>query len=252
MSVYAVNGKEPVACWIPSLDTAGNGTTTLTDFSGSNHVTLYNFAMSGSSSNWVADTDAGGVRAVDFDGTNDYGVSAFTPIAGLPSWAYSFWVKTDTTAAVQCAVSQYTSGTSGRWSVLLNYNLVSGFVDQGVVATGETGSGVYLGGSGLVVNVWHHIVVTSTGSTLLIYCNGSLLASTAYTRTIQSTNLTIGRIGNLSTFYLNGRLDDIRAFGVSADLSDVSYLYNAGAGRGRVTVSGESRRRRQSVSGGVL
>jgi hypothetical protein len=250
MSVYAVNGKEPVACWIPSLDTVGNGTTTLRDLVGSNHITLSNFASIGSS--WIADTDAGGVRALDFDGTNDYGVSASTPIAGLSSWAYSFWVKTDTTAATQCAVSQYTSGTSGRWSVLLNYNLVDGFVAPGVVATGETGSGVYLGGSGLVVNVWHHIVVTSTGSTLLIYCNGSLLASTAYTRTIQSANLTIGRIGNLSTFYLNGRLDDIRAFGVSADLSDVSYLYKSGTGRGRVAVSGESRRRRQSVSGGVL
>ena len=42
MSLYAVNGKEPVAAWIPSLDTAGNGTTTLTDLVGSNNGTLTN------------------------------------------------------------------------------------------------------------------------------------------------------------------------------------------------------------------
>ena len=42
MTIYAVNGKEPVAAWIPSLDTAGNGTTTLTDLVGSNNGTLTN------------------------------------------------------------------------------------------------------------------------------------------------------------------------------------------------------------------
>jgi hypothetical protein len=47
-------------------------------------------------------------------------------------------------------------------------------------------------------------------------------------------------------------MDDIRIWHQSLDLSDAAYLYNSGSGRGRVAVFGESRRRRQSVSGGVL
>lgn len=222
---FSVNGKDPIAVWCPSHDIAGNGTTTLNDLVGTNDITLSNFAMTGSSSNWVADTDAGGSVALDFDGTNDYGVSAATVIAGLPDWAYSFWVKADTLATTQCSLAQYTSGTTGRWSALLNYDLITGGYQTGTLATGVTGDMAYLGGSGLIVNTWHHIVVTSTGSTLLVYLDGSLLASVAYTRTIQSINLTIGRIGNLSTFYLNGRLDDIRAFGVSLDATDASDLH---------------------------
>ena len=72
MSLYAVNGKEQIAAWIPSLDTAGNGTTTLTDLVGSNDGTLTNM----DAADWVADTDAGGVRALDFDGTNDRVIGA--------------------------------------------------------------------------------------------------------------------------------------------------------------------------------
>jgi hypothetical protein len=61
----AVNGKMPIVAWIPSRDDAGNGTTTLND--------LGNNSVDGSfvglpTSAWVANTDAGGVRALDFTG----------------------------------------------------------------------------------------------------------------------------------------------------------------------------------------
>lgn len=88
MSIYAVNGKEPIAAWIPSLDTAGNGTTTLTDLVGSNHGTLTNMDAA---TDWVADTGAGGVRALDFDGVNDHVV--FSPPAFSSTASFSLWVK---------------------------------------------------------------------------------------------------------------------------------------------------------------
>lgn len=62
---------DEIAWWCPSLDDSGNGTTTLNDFIGSNHGTLTNMALTGTTSNWVADTDSGGVRAIAVDGTND-------------------------------------------------------------------------------------------------------------------------------------------------------------------------------------
>ena len=89
----AVNGKTPVSAWVPSRDTAGNSTTTLTDLSsGENNGTLTNMAVP--ANNWVADTDAGGVRALEFDGSNDYvalGSGAALSITG--EMAISCWYK---------------------------------------------------------------------------------------------------------------------------------------------------------------
>lgn len=56
--------------WCPSLDDDGNGTTTLTDLSGNgNNGTLTNMDAG---TDWVADTDNGGVRSLDLDGDNDF------------------------------------------------------------------------------------------------------------------------------------------------------------------------------------
>ena len=58
-----------LAWWCPSLDETGNGTTTLYDLVGSVNGTLTNMDAS---TDWVADTASGGVRCLDFDGTNDF------------------------------------------------------------------------------------------------------------------------------------------------------------------------------------
>lgn len=79
-----------IAWWCPSLDDSGNGTTTLNDFIGANNGTLTNMALSGSTSNWVNDTDSGGVRAIAVDGTNDR--IAVARQSTLPL-AFSIWFK---------------------------------------------------------------------------------------------------------------------------------------------------------------
>jgi hypothetical protein len=126
MGLYDVNGKVPVSAWIPSKDDSGNGTTTLNDLVGSNNGTLTNFALTGSTSNWVADTNAGGIRAIDCDITNDFvavtvaSYSDFmlslwinpTAFGGLPVWfgLGSFWIGLSSSKA---AVS--ISGTTVRF-----------------------------------------------------------------------------------------------------------------------------------------
>jgi hypothetical protein len=92
MSVYAVNSKEPAAVWCPSRDDSGNGTTTLNEEIAGSDGTLNNFALSGSTSNWVADTSNGGVRCIASDGSNDYIQSAFLP-DGTLQMSVSLWCK---------------------------------------------------------------------------------------------------------------------------------------------------------------
>jgi len=76
--------------WCPSLDTAGNGTTTLTDLSGNgNNGTLTNMDAA---TDWVADTDNGGVRALDFDVAVD---NQYVTTADIDSTVITIgaWVK---------------------------------------------------------------------------------------------------------------------------------------------------------------
>lgn len=247
MTIYAVNGKEPIAAWIPSLDTAGNGTTTLNDLIGSNDGTLTNMD---SSTDWVSDTAAGGVRALDFDGSNDY-------VALADSWSNSIGTGD---LAISCYVYVRSLGTrqmilakdaiSGR-SFGLSINESNGNYSSGCIhiATIPNGSDYFLKftGSVLVANSWNHICVSKQSGVWTLWHNGSSVSSSTGSSTasensaIQSTGSSL-RIGareySGAEDYFNGRIDDLRVFNVALDSSDVSYLYNSGNGRGRTTSAG--------------
>jgi hypothetical protein len=254
MSVYAVNSKEPIAAWIPSLDTAGNGTTTLTDLVGTTgNGTLTNFALTGSTSNWVADTDAGGVRAIACDGSNDY--VAIPTVFQASVKSFSFWVK----GAAQFDARVFAGGNSGTGTTV--YGLGSGNGDMSKLRAfvrSDAGGGMINAESTITVfdNTWHHVVWIDNAGTVALYVDG-VLDGTSFSYTPATLTANVGAIAALLRtslgFHFVGRFDDIRAFHTTAlDAADVSYLYNSGAGRGRVASPVSSRRRRQSVSGGVL
>jgi hypothetical protein len=72
-----------VAALCPSQDTAGDGTTTLTDFTGVSSGILTNMDAA---TDWVTDDSK---RCLDFDGTNDHVITPSTPIAGAKCLAFS-------------------------------------------------------------------------------------------------------------------------------------------------------------------
>jgi hypothetical protein len=256
MSVYAVNGKEPAFAWIPSLDTAGNGTTTLNDLIGSRHGTLTNMDAG---TDWVSDTGAGGVRALDFDDTNDFAtLGAGIVLPGSGGLAISWWEKVATTTGNFRSRFRFFTGSQG-W-VLFRSNMATygtiawgrGAVAACVRSTAATSLAASSGS-------WVHFALVGTAGAdsvtptdWLLYENGTSKAVDAG-NALSGFTADVNQIGFDSLLAGSGcRIDDIRVFSQSLNTSDVSYLYNSGSGRGRVAVSGESRRRRQSVSGGVL
>ena len=241
MTIYAVNGKEPVAAWIPSLDTAGNGTTTLTDLVGSNNGTLTNMDAA---TDWVADTNNGGVRALDFDGRNQHvncGTSSNIIAAG--SVSVSLWCYLRTKSTGDRIFSNYSgSGSAADGLVLISLlddPTVGGtnYVWRASVKISGTQHNVFA--SSASTGVWSHVVMTHDGSTLKIYVNNTLESSLAVSGTLPTSANLLGLaeeppIGGAAEG-LDGRLDDIRVWsGTAIDASDVSYLYNSGNGRGRV------------------
>lgn len=229
MSRFAVNGKTPISVWCPSRDDAGNGTTTLNDSVGTNHGTLTNMDPA---TDWVVDTDSGGIRALDFDGSNDYVLTSYSP--SVSAFSVSLWVKYGTVSPLTNFFSQGGAGlpTNGNWSVGINGSsqwriiMNTGSLQQATEATTATSG------------VWNHLVAIYSGSSLSLYRQGSLVASVsaASTTTHSGSAITLGaRLGPSDLF--TGRIDDARFFTSALDSSDVSYLYNAGSGRGRLAAT---------------
>lgn len=221
---FSVNGKDPLSVWCPSKDDAGNGTTTLNDLFGSNDLTLQNFALSGSTSNWVADTDAGGIRALDFDGTNDIATGTYwTTLGSVSAAAFSLWVRSDGKSnfgIIGTGVSDF-----GAFAVYSNTPANIRFLIK------DTSN--LLDGA-ITVGAWTHIVATYNGTTARLYINGTQTASKSVSGAISNSGKPF-YLGSYydTTYVINGRLDDIRGFNQNLDASDVAYLYNSGAGRGR-------------------
>lgn len=235
MSIYAVNGKAPIAAWIPSLDTAGNGTTTLTDLVGANDGTLTNMDAA---TDWVADTDSGGVRALDFDGVNDHVLAS--AITGVSSLAVSVWCRPRN---------------------LRNANLVGQSPINTQFNFFATPTQIYIRGSGvsptlavtqaLSTTAWNHVCATIEGTAAKVYLDGTLIGtgSVVALSLSPSGSIDIGAFSDLAGFYFNGIIDDIRIFDQALDATDVSALYAAGLGRG-ITFGGTVQTRRRRSLGG--
>ena len=232
ISPYAVNGKEPIAAWIPSLDTAGNGTTTLTDLVGSNNGTLTNMDAA---TDWVSDTSNGGVRALDFDGVDDY--VDVGNITGAGAFSVSVWFRPDANSD-----SIITKGESRAINTARDWDIFGNGSSILFIGNDSTGTNIWSlnGGAYPSLYNWHHVVAAWDGTTnangVSLYLNGVLIGNA---QSLQSSVSTLRNIylGGFRTDAINyefdGRLDDIRIFDQALDASDIAYLYNNGNGRGR-------------------
>jgi hypothetical protein len=231
MTIYAVNGKEPVAAWIPSLDTAGNGTTTLTDLVGSNNGTLTNMDAA---TDWVADTDSGGVRALACDGVNDFINCGTNSIFNLPgNMGFSCWVKpTRVTGNDQFLCERRTGGGGDlAYSVYITTGKLAMFRFDG--ATRQI-----ISAASVITNVWNHLVFSTDNSGSYLGINGVWETFARQPSNSSPTGtLYLGK-STANSRWLAALLDDVRIFNIGLDASDVAYLYNSGTGRGIITATG--------------
>lgn len=210
-----------VGWWEPSLDDTGNGTTTLYDLAGSNNGTLTNMD---SATDWVADTDSGGVRALDFDGINDYVSIPNTRTHSSGSeLTISCWVKRNAASVYAELVTKFiaTSGANEdgwllRWD---NANKLIWTVAQ------NGGYDQYVSSSAYTSTDWTHIALThkfGSSANTALYLNGAAV-SASYTSgtgtripdsdaTSDAILLGVQRYAGVSYNLLAGRLDGVRIY----------------------------------------
>lgn len=228
----SVNGKDPIAAWCPSRDTAGNGTTTLTDLYASNDGTLTNM----DATDWISDTGAGGSLALDLDGVNDCvrcGSGMNSVLNGVCS--YSMWGKFRSRTGVNALLSNIaSSGDRGQQlEIGRTTNKLSWLQNGATVDATSTGT--------ITDANWHHVVVVRTGTTnawtITFYIDGASsshsTSANPWGNTAQNGQFTIGRVGDFSAFFqANVIFDDVRVFALALDSTDVAALYASGLGRG--------------------
>lgn len=222
MSRYAVNGKVPLSVWLPSLDTAGNGTTRLNDLERVNHCNMENVAVG----DWVTDTGNAGTRAIVFNGSNGRAVASATSFgANANKLSMSAWIRRPTAGTFGPFFGLGNGTSTNRielqpWSDNLLY----------VTFT----SSIYA--SMALDQNWHHYLVTYDGTQtgnsnrLKLYRDGTQQALT-FVGTIPATIGTgalTARIGQSHAGSFGaGRFDDGRLFTEVLDASDATYLASA-------------------------
>jgi hypothetical protein len=221
-SPYGFKGLGGEKLWLcPTLDDSAE------DISGNrNHGTYYNGLTT------VADVSNGGTRAYLLDGINkriECPASAIgsEPIISVSCWGY---VNVHDSSYGEGLVSQFGAGTNSS-TCKFTVNASNGGSSSIFPAVGirpSTTNVLAVSTSAISAQSWHHFCLVADGSKIYNYVDGVLQASTAYTGSVRSvTNpFVIGTYNQLinSNHYLNGRIDDVRAFDRALTQEEVTHL----------------------------
>ncbi len=198
--------------WIcPSLDTAGNGTSTATDLSGNGlNATLTNMDPA---TDWVADTGASGTRALDFDGTNDR--LAISGVTRNGTLSFSAWVYLRSLADEMIFNFKSTNSVANLFMFATVLTLRGGSVTS-----------VNSAANPFATSTWTHVAATITGTTGTLFVNGLQIATGTIAAVGASTSgFDIGAYSDFGAgYFLNGRLDDLRLFHRLLSGSEITAL----------------------------
>ncbi|MFZ2189783.1 MAG: LamG-like jellyroll fold domain-containing protein [Candidatus Magasanikiibacteriota bacterium] len=81
--------------------------------------------------------------------------------------------------------------------------------------------------SSLISNNWYHIASTYDGTNFKMFVNGSLVATSTGSATIDSNTNPL-RIGGYSSNYFKGSLDDVRVYNRALSVKEVTQLFSLG------------------------
>ncbi len=197
--------------------------TTLTDASGNAFSgTLNNFALNGTTSNWVA---PGGVvsgfttptvctiaAALNFDGSNDY-VEIGNVIPAGSSYTKEMWVY----------------ALDNNCNNLLSSGDDPFYLSSGRLAAGNNGNYNYVQDvSNFPLNTWVHTAVTydALTSTMKLYVNGNMVASGNSAGPYSGIPTTyIGR--HTGACYFSGKLDEVRVWNVARTQCEINTYMNS-------------------------
>jgi hypothetical protein len=164
-----------------------------------------------------------------FDGVNDYFQTTFS-IGTTNTFSVSMWVNTTSFTTSQILIDNRDTGADG-FNCYINTNNTLQFRINGVDLGVST--------STLSTNTWFHLGLTYNGSDKKIYFNGSKVAETSQSTTLNVTNtLRIGTISQSTpSNFFSGKIDEVSIWDsalssdaiteIAAGPNDLTSLTNA-------------------------
>lgn len=162
---------------------------------------------------------------LNFDGTNDFVISANSITNNTQNQTYQAWFRIPSLPANNDRILQRGSDGTGGWSVQMDVTS-TGKLSAGISASPDT----YLTGTTtLIPNTWYHATfVFENNNSLRLYLNGTLEASvTIGNRTLRNSDnrLRVGS-GNIASEYFNGDIDDVRVWNMALSQTDIVNTMN--------------------------
>lgn len=161
--------------------------------------------------------------AVTLDGVNDYASLPNGIASTLSDFTISCWFKSNT-YNVSSKIFEFGSSTSCYMTLTANNLRYS--------IKPATGSEIACVGHTVTPGSWHHVAITQSGSTLIIYYDGVEAARTTamsckpYQLGITTYNY-LGKSQTTSTPYFNGQIDEFRIYTVALTATDIQTLAKA-------------------------
>ena len=186
----------------------------------------------------IADTGAGGTRAYDFDGTDDYisTTSAFFDIpASSGGLSVSLWAKRPS-ASNAVVIGQNDGNFGDGW--IIYPNVTTGRIR--LMTEDDTGNFHDVYDASIFPNAtWTHIVIVYDvdASEIRSYYDDVLARTQTLNAlwsgtSIVTKSLAIGRYEYGASLYFTGQVDNVRIYNKAISTGDISSLYDSGSGRG--------------------
>ena len=150
-----------------------------------------------------------------FNGSNQY-LSGPSNLVASGNFSVNFWAYANNTndfgVLFECGGSFNSYFQNGKISVNDTFNQSS------INAVGNFSN-----------NTWYNICIVNDNGITSLYVNGSFVASTAQTLKLTGS-LGLGAYIPYSSFYLNGKIDEVGVWSRALSSSEISSLYNGGSG----------------------
>lgn len=159
-----------------------------------------------------------------FNGSSSAFTFATVPVTGSSSFSVSFWLKAGSLVSGMSALHFGTDASNQAFNVYLD-------ASSKIAANFTGGGGQVTSTTSLSTSVFQLFTLTYDGTNVRLYVNGTLEnTSSSYTSAnIGTTNKFIGKYAG-NTNWWNGSIDEIGMWSRALTGSEVTQLYNGGAG----------------------
>ena len=162
-------------------------------------------------------------NSFNFNGVNTQ-VNISNQNLNYSRWTYSFWFNASN---INLATNRLFYSRAGNFGTLVQ-TAANGIPNYFCGNGNSLTSGSLSVGDSLFNNTWYFITITSNGTHCLGYRDGTYIGTFAKVFTNASVSLNIGSAGGSSFF--NGSIDEVSIWNRSLSATEISNLYNGGAG----------------------